>query len=269
MHAADRNTNCVQHNKTHVDKSARCRANSRPRTHTMTENGARVSEPRHVTETKDMSAGIQTPRSNMKQGTQTRERATRAHSKPRAHMKTRTWWEYQGLCHKTMNNTRPKWQNPDIMTKNSEDLKNRIVALHKDGVGYKKIAKTLKLCCSTVAKTVQRFNRTGFHSETGLATVDQRSWVHVLSIISRGCVWEIDVWVLPALLQRLKGWGGQPVSAQPIRRTLHEIGLHGCRPRRKPLLKMMHKKAHKHILKTSRLRDMYYWNMSCGLMRPR
>ncbi len=95
MHAADRNTNCVQH-KTHVDKSARCRANSRPRTHTMTENGARVSEPRHVTETKDMSAGIQTPRSNMKQGTQTRERVTRAHSKPRAHMKTRTWWEYQG-----------------------------------------------------------------------------------------------------------------------------------------------------------------------------
>ncbi len=35
------------------------------------------------------------------------------------------------------------------------------VALHKDGVGYKKIAKTLKLSCSTVAKTIQRFNRTG------------------------------------------------------------------------------------------------------------
>ncbi len=36
-----------------------------------------------------------------------------------------------------------------------------IVALHKDGVGYKKIAKTLKLSCSTVVKTIQRFNRTG------------------------------------------------------------------------------------------------------------
>ncbi len=34
----------------------------------------------------------------------------------------------------------------------SEDLKKNIVALHKDGVGYKKIAKTLKLSCSTVAK---------------------------------------------------------------------------------------------------------------------
>ncbi len=43
----------------------------------------------------------------------------------------------------------------------SEDLKKIIVALHKDGVGYKNIAKTLKLSCSMVAKTIQRFNRTG------------------------------------------------------------------------------------------------------------
>ncbi len=40
----------------------------------------------------------------------------------------------------------------------SEDLKKkRIVALHKDGVGYQKIAKTLKLS----TKTIQRFNKTG------------------------------------------------------------------------------------------------------------
>ncbi len=41
----------------------------------------------------------------------------------------------------------------------SEDLKKNIVALHKDGVGYKKITKTLKLSCSMV--TIQWFNRTG------------------------------------------------------------------------------------------------------------
>ncbi len=35
------------------------------------------------------------------------------------------------------------------------------IPLHKDGVGYKKIAKTLKLSCSTVTKTIQRFDRTG------------------------------------------------------------------------------------------------------------
>ncbi len=43
----------------------------------------------------------------------------------------------------------------------SEDLKKRIVDLHKDGVGYKKIAKTLELSYITVVKTIQRFNRTG------------------------------------------------------------------------------------------------------------
>ncbi len=49
------------------------------------------------------------------------------------------------------------WQRREF----SEDLKKRIVALHKDGIDYKKIAKTLKLSCSTVAKAIQRFNRTG------------------------------------------------------------------------------------------------------------
>ncbi len=43
----------------------------------------------------------------------------------------------------------------------SEDLKKRIVALHKEGVGYK-IAKTLKLSCSMVANSIQWFNRTGY-----------------------------------------------------------------------------------------------------------
>ena len=43
----------------------------------------------------------------------------------------------------------------------SEDLKRRIVALHEDGQGFKKIANTLKLSCSTVAKIIQRFKRAG------------------------------------------------------------------------------------------------------------
>ncbi len=43
----------------------------------------------------------------------------------------------------------------------SENLKKIIVAPHKDGIGYKKIAKTLKLSCSMVAKNIQRFKRIG------------------------------------------------------------------------------------------------------------
>ncbi len=49
----------------------------------------------------------------------------------------------------------------------SEDLKKRIVVLHKDGVGYKNIAKSLKLSCSGLTGQVPL--------RTGLAMVYQRS----------------------------------------------------------------------------------------------
>ncbi len=43
--------------------------------------------------------------------TQTRERTAQAHSKPCAQMKT--GHVVSELCHKTMNDTSPKWQNPN------------------------------------------------------------------------------------------------------------------------------------------------------------
>ena len=43
----------------------------------------------------------------------------------------------------------------------SEDLKRRIVVLHEDGQGHKKIANTLKLSCSTVVKIIRCFKRAG------------------------------------------------------------------------------------------------------------
>ncbi len=39
----------------------------------------------------------------------------------------------------------------------SEESEKRFVALHKDGVGYKKIANTLKLSCSTVPRPYKAF----------------------------------------------------------------------------------------------------------------
>ena len=54
--------------------------------------------------------------------------------------------------------------------------------------------------------------------------------------------------------------GGQPVSAQTIRRTLHQIGVHGCHPKRKPLLKTIHKKARKQFVEDVSTKHMDYWN---------
>ncbi len=63
-----------------------------------------------------------------------------------------------------------------------------------------------------------------------------------------------------SIATEVEGVGGQPVSAQIICHTLHQIGLHGCCPRRKPLLKMMHKKASKLFAEDKQSKDMDYWN---------
>uniref|UniRef100_A0AAY5KP38 Transposase Tc1-like domain-containing protein n=1 Tax=Esox lucius TaxID=8010 RepID=A0AAY5KP38_ESOLU len=131
----------------------------------------------------------------------------------------------------------------------SEDLTKRIVALHKDGIGYKKIAKTLK----------QWFNRTGsnqnrpHHGRPKKLSACAQRHIQRLSLGNRRMS-------AASIAAEVEGVGGQPVSAQTIRRTLHLIGLHGCRPRRKPLLKMMHNKACKQFAEDKRTKDMDYWN---------
>ena len=85
----------------------------------------------------------------------------------------------------------------------SEDLKRHIVPLHEDGEGYKKIANTLKLSCSIVAKIIQRFksagstqNRPQVGRPKKLSAFDERYIQRKIGV------------VLSALLQRLKPWGG-------------------------------------------------------------
>ena len=53
--------------------------------------------------------------------------------------------------------------------------------------------------------------------------------------------------------------GDKPVSAQTIRNTLHQIGVHGCHSRRKPLLKTIHKKASKQFAEDMSRKHMDYW----------
>ena len=54
--------------------------------------------------------------------------------------------------------------------------------------------------------------------------------------------------------------GGQLVRAQTIRHTLHQIGVHGCHPRRNSLLKAIHKKACKRFAEDMSTKHMDYWN---------
>ena len=54
--------------------------------------------------------------------------------------------------------------------------------------------------------------------------------------------------------------GGQSVSSQTIRRILHQIGVHGRHPRRKPLLNTVHKKARQQFNEDMSTKHMDYWN---------
>ena len=145
------------------------------------------------------------------------------------------------------------------MAKNSEDLKRRIVALLEYGQGYKKIANTLKLSCSTVAKIIQRFKRAG--STQNRPRVDRprklsaraERHIQMLSLKDR-CR------STASIAAEIEEVGGQPVSTQTIRRTLHQIGVHGCHPRRRALLKTIHKKASKLFAEDMSTKHMDYWN---------
>ena len=140
----------------------------------------------------------------------------------------------------------------------SEDLKRRIVALHEDGQGYK-MANTLKLSCSTLAKIIQRFKRAG--------SMRNRPRVGRPKKLSARAERNIQMLSLKdrrrsavSIATEIKEDGGQPVSAQTIRRILHEIGVHGCHPKRKPLLKTIHKKARKQFAEDMSTKHMDHWN---------
>lgn len=80
-----------------------------------------------------------------------------------------------------------------------------------------------------------------------------------------------------SIAAEVEGVGDKAVSAQTIRRTLLQIGLHGCHPRRNASSKddalcIIFRRGiftASSLLKTSRLRTWIIGTMSCGLMRPR
>ncbi len=95
----------------------------------------------------------------------------------------------------------------------SEYLKKRNVALHKDGIGSNKIAKTLKLSCSAVAKTIQRFNRTGYtqnrprHGQPKKLSACAQCHIQMFCLGNRRMS-------AASIAAKAEGVGGQPVSTQ-------------------------------------------------------
>ncbi len=123
----------------------------------------------------------------------------------------------------------------------SQDLRKKTISLHKKGESYKKISKSLLVSQNTVEKVVQTVKK------DRTATISQRH---------PGRPWKLTPHQERLLMRRVEenasslqlskeveSQTGVTISCDTIRRTLQRNGMHGCRLRKKPLLKPRHKKA--------------------------
>ncbi len=145
------------------------------------------------------------------------------------------------------------------MTKKSDDLRIRIVALHKDGLGYKKFGNSLELSYSKVARVIQRFSKMGFtRNRPRKGRSKKFSHCAVCQVQKLECCQHSMSAASIAL--ELAEVEGQVVGAQTIRHTLQQVGLHGHCPRKKPLLKLAHKIVCKQFSEHNLAKSMNYWN---------
>ncbi len=120
--------------------------------------------------------------------------------------------------------------------------KTNIISLHKKGEGYKKISKALLISQNTVAKVVQTFKK------YGTATISQRRPGRPRKLTPRQerllmrRVEENRHASSLQLFKEVESQTGVTISHDTIRCTLQRNGMHGCRPRKKPLQKPRHKK---------------------------
>ncbi len=142
----------------------------------------------------------------------------------------------------------------------SQDLRKKIISLHKKGEGYKKISKALLISQNTVAKVVQTFKK------DGTATISQRRPGRPRKLTPRqerllmSRVEENRHESSLQLSKEVESQTGVTISRDTIRRTLQRNGMHGCRPRKKPLLKPRHKKARLEFARAHADKDEDYWD---------
>ncbi len=141
-----------------------------------------------------------------------------------------------------------------------EEKCHKIISLHKKGEGYKKISKALLISQNTVAKVVQTFKK------DGTATISQRRPGRPRKLTPRQerllmrRVEENRHASSLQLSKEVESQTGVTISHDTIRRTLQRNGMHGCHPRKKPLLKPRHTKAHLEFARAHADKDEDYWD---------
>ncbi len=141
----------------------------------------------------------------------------------------------------------------------SQDLRKKIISLHKKGEGYKKISKALLISQNTVAKVVQTFKKDGTASISQRRPGRPRKLTPRQERLLMRRVEENRHASSLQLSKEVESQTGMTISCDTIRRTLQRNGMHGCRPRKKPLLKPRHKKARLEFARAHADKDEDYW----------
>ncbi|KAL0150322.1 hypothetical protein M9458_054430, partial [Cirrhinus mrigala] len=122
-----------------------------------------------------------------------------------------------------------------------EELRDRIVARHRSGQGYKKISAALNVPKSTVASIIHKWKTFGT-----TRTLPRAGRPAKLSYRGRrALVREVkkNPKITVAELQRCSREMGESCRKSTITAALHQSGLYGRAARRKPLLSARHMKA--------------------------
>ncbi len=123
-----------------------------------------------------------------------------------------------------------------------EELRDRIVARHRSGQGYKKMSATLKVPKSTVASIILQWKTFGT-TKPFLELAVRPNWAIGGR---RALVREVkkNPKITVAELQRCIREMGESCRKSSITAALHQSGLYGRVARRKPLLSARHMKKH-------------------------
>src|SRR4029434_3952621 len=121
----------------------------------------------------------------------------------------------------------------------SDNVRRKVVELHKSGNGYKKTSKQLKMSISTIIAIIKKFNATGdVRNQPGRGPVCKLTPCTVRRMVRLA---KESTRITAGELQRLIESCGQKVSKTPIRRHLHHHKLFWRVARKKPLLSINYK----------------------------
>ena len=123
----------------------------------------------------------------------------------------------------------------------SKDIRDKIVDLHKAGMGYKKISKQLGEKLTTVGAIITKSKKHKVTANLPPSGAPRNISPRRISMMMRK-VWDQPSTTQEELVNDLKAVG-TTVTKRTISNTLHREGLKSCCTRKVPLLKKAHVQA--------------------------